>query len=109
MNSRFNRLVEQQIDLFISICQKYIDQQGLKDKVWITKDEESSVIGIGDPDKLVHNRDYGFTFYYEMIIGRDLQEVVDEFKFKLSHFIKLANTTDKFKAFRNDKKINKEN
>ena len=104
MSSRFLRIVEQQIDVFITICNRYIDERGLKGKVWVTKDEELSVVGIGDPDKLKHSKDYGFTFYYEMIIGRNLQEVVDEFKFKLDHFIKFANSSGRFKVFKNEER-----
>jgi hypothetical protein len=109
--SRYYRIVEQQIDVFITICERYIEQRGLKGKVWVTKDEEMSVVGIGDPDKLKQSKDYGFVFYYEMIIGRDLQEVVDEFKFKLDHFIKHANSSSRFKVFRNEenKQRNQEN
>lgn len=102
--TRFYRIVEQQIDLFVEICQKYIKDKNLDtSKVWVIKDFENSVVGIGDPDKLMHNRDFGFVFYYEMIFNK-LDDAVSEFKFKLDHFIKLSNSSDRFPAFKNAKK-----
>ena len=100
--SRFLRVVEQQVDIFVEICRKYIEQKGLDKKIWVTKDEEASVVGIGDPDKVFHSKDYGFCFYYEMIFNR-FDEAIEEFKFKLDHFIKLSKQTNKFPAFRDGK------
>jgi hypothetical protein len=98
---RYHRLIEQKIDIFVDICNKIVTEKGLSKKVWVFKDELMSVVGIGDPDKSMVSKDYGFVFYYEMILDREMGDVVEEFMFKLEHFIKLANTTDKFKVFRN--------
>ncbi|MDO8641088.1 MAG: hypothetical protein Q7R33_06050 [Nitrosarchaeum sp.] len=97
---RYHRIVEQQVDIFIDLCKKLIQQRGLESKIWVQKDEQESIVGIGDPDKLVHHKDFGFAFYYEMIISQKLEDVVAEFVFKLDHFIKLANTTNKFPKFK---------
>jgi len=104
MNSRFFKIVDQQIDMFIEVCRRCIKDKGLDSKIWVIKDEEASVVGIGDPDKLMHNKDFGFVFYYEMIISRPFEDAVDEFKFKLDHFIKTAKLTGKFAAFNDEKK-----
>lgn len=102
-NRRYHILIEQQIDIFVDVCKEIITKKNLSKQVWVIKDEDMSVVGIGDPDKLIYKKDFGFALYYEMIIGR-LSEAVDEFRFKLDHFIKLANTTDRFEAFKNDQK-----
>ena len=102
--SRFYRIVEQQVDLFVEICQKHIIEKGIDPKkVWVIKNQKDSVVGIGDPDKLMHNKDFGFVFYYEMIFNK-LDDAISEFKFKLGHFIKVSNSTNKFPAFRDAKK-----
>lgn len=102
--SRFYRIVEQQVDIFVEVCKDYIKNKGLDTKkVWVIKDQENSVVGIGDPDKLMHNRDFGFVFYYEMIFNK-LEDAVNEFKFKLDHFIKISNSTDRFPVFKDVKK-----
>jgi hypothetical protein len=101
--SRFYRIVEQQIDIFIEICQKYITEKGLQDKIWVIKDQEDSSVNIGDPDKLAHNKDFGFVFYYEMIVFK-LDDAFNEFKFKFDHFVKTSKLTNRFPAFKNEKK-----
>jgi len=100
-NRRYHILIEQQIDIFIECCKNYIEEKKLK--VWAIKDEASSMVGIGDPDKLFHSKDFGFVLPYETIIGRH-DDAFEEFIFKLEHFIKLANNTNKFKVFKNDAK-----
>jgi hypothetical protein len=102
--SRFYRIVEQQVDIFVEICKNHIKDKNLNiDKIWVIKDQESSVVGIGDPDKLMHNKDFGFVFYYETIFN-NLENAVDEFKFKLDHYIKVSNSTDRFPIFKDVKK-----
>mgnify|MGYP000847521228 FL=1 len=96
-NRRFHILIEQQIDIFIECCKKYLTTQNLK--VWVIKNEIDSIVGIGDPDKLFHSKDFGFTIPYEMIISNH-DNAFEEFVFKLNHFIKIANSSDKFKAFK---------
>jgi hypothetical protein len=101
-NRRYHVIIEQQVDIFIEACKKVIEQKGLT-KIWVTKDEETSMVYIGDPDKASFNKDAGFTFYYEMIVNR-LDDAMTEFIFKLNHFIKVARSTDRYKVFKNDKK-----
>jgi|GEM_PF-4061465 len=111
VKGRFYQLVEKNIDIFIEICKLHIKKRHLENKIKVIKDEQLSVVAIGDPNVQIMNKNFGFVFYYEMIFGRDLQDVNDEFKFKLDHFIKTANQTNKFPAFKNEKQesINKEN
>jgi hypothetical protein len=98
---RYHKIIENQVDMFVDLCKKIIDAKGLKDKIWVIKDEDMSAVSIGDPDKMSHNKDFGFTMYYEMIVNR-LSEAAEEFDFKLEHFIKVANSTDRFKRFKNN-------
>lgn len=101
-NRRYHIIIEQKVDIFIDVCQKYIEKYQLQKFVWIIKDEQNSVIGVGNPDKLLHSKDFGFSIYYETII-EDMNTAVDLFKLKLNHFIKLAKSTDKFPAFKHGK------
>lgn len=96
-NRRYHILIEKQVDAFIECCQKYLTTQNIK--VWVIKDEVISMVGIGDPDKLFHNKDFGFTIPYETILTNH-DNAFDEFVFKLNHFIKIASASDKFKAFK---------
>lgn len=98
-NRRYHVIIEKQVDMFVDLCRKIIEDKGLT-KVWITKDEKESIVGIGDPDKATFCKDFGFTFYYEMIVGR-LEDAVNEFIFKLNHFTKVAQSSDRFKVFKN--------
>jgi len=97
-NRRYHILIEQQIDIFVECCKKYIEKANLK--VWAIKDELTSMVGIGDPDKLFHSKDFGFVMPYETIIN-NRDEAFEEFAFKLEHFIKVAKETDKFSKFKN--------
>jgi len=97
---RYHVLIEQKINIFIDICNRIITEKKLNKKIWVYKDELGSAVGIGDPDKPLQGKDYGFVFYYEMILEKDLGDAVKEFEFKLDHFIKVANTSDKFKSFK---------
>ena len=106
-NRRYHIIIEQTIDIFVNICQQYIKTKGLEKKVWVIKDEQQSVVTIGDPDKLFDCKDFGFAFYYEMILSRKMNEAVDEFIFKLEHFIKHANATGRFSVFRTNDKTKK--
>jgi len=96
---RYHILIEQKVDVFIDICKKAIQAKNLENKIWVEKNEISSMVGIGDPDKLMHNKDFGFSFSYEAIIER-FEDTIYEFEFKLDHYIKTANSTNKFKNFR---------
>jgi hypothetical protein len=96
---RYHIIIEQKVDVFIQVCETYIKKYGIEKKVWVVKDQLNSLVGIGDPDKLTHSKDYGFTIFYEAILD-DMNKAVDLFKFKLEHFIKVAKTTDKFQAFK---------
>jgi len=98
---RFHRIIEQQVDIFVDVCKKHVEDKGLT-KVWVIKDEEASLVSIGNPDKLQHNKDFGFSMYYETIVF-NLDEAVNEFLFKLNHFIKVAQATDRYSAFKNGK------
>lgn len=99
---RYHRIIEQQVDIFIEICKRHINEKGLENKIWVVKDEQASVVSIGNPDKLPHNRDFGFTMYYESIVP-SLDDAVGEFVFKLDHFIKVAQTSDRYTVFKNGK------
>jgi len=98
-NRRYHILIEQQINIFIDVCRSRLKEQGLENKVWVVKHEEESIVGIGDPDKLPHSKDFGFVFYYEQILGK-MEDAIAEFQFKLDHFIKVARSTGKFKVFK---------
>lgn len=100
--SRFYAIVEKQVDIFVEVCQRYITEKGLQNKVWVIKNQEDSSVSIGDPDKLTHNKDFGFVFYYEMIVFK-LEDAVNEFKFKFDHFVKTSKLTNRFQAFKNEK------
>lgn len=98
-NRRYHILIEQQVDIFVEVCKNRLKELGLQDSVWVVKHEEESMVGIGDPDKLPHSKDFGFVFYYEQIISRP-NDAIEEFKFKLDHFVKVAKSTGKFKVFK---------
>ena len=98
-NRRYHVLIEQQIDIFVDVAKHRLEELGLQDKVWVVKYEEESAVGIGDPDKLPHSKDFGFIFYYEQIIGK-MDDAIQEFKFKLDHFVKVAKSTGRFKVFK---------
>lgn len=100
---RYHVIIERQVDMFVDLCRKIIDSKRLKDKIWVEKDEDMSIVNVGDPDKLSYHKNFGFTIPYEMIVNR-LTEAAEEFDFKLDHFIKVANSTDRFKRFKNDSK-----
>jgi hypothetical protein len=100
---RYHIIIEQKVDIFVQVCQKYIKLTSLEKKVWVTKDEMASLVGIGDPDKIVSSKDYGFAVYYEAILD-DFGAAVELFRFKLNHFIKTAQTTNRFQVFKNGKK-----
>jgi hypothetical protein len=99
---RYHKLIEQQVDIFIEICKRHVIDKGLSDKIWVTKDEVMSAVSIGNPDKMPHNRDFGFTMYYESIVP-SIDNAVEEFVFKLDHFIKVAHTSDRYAVFKNGK------
>lgn len=101
-NRRYHRIIEQEVDIFVNVCQKIVKDKKL-DKVWVTKDEQLSVVSIGDPDKATYSKNFGFSMYYETIVGQ-IDEAINEFLFKLNHFIKVAESSDKFKIFKNDTK-----
>jgi len=98
---RYHALIEQKVDIFIECCDNYIKKHYKNLKVWVIKDEQASMVGIGDPDKLFHSKDFGFIIPYETVI-QNHDEAVNEFIFKLDHFIKVAKTTNKFKIFNDD-------
>ena len=99
---RYHILIEQQVDLFISLCSKIVKDRNIDKTVWVSKEEESSMVCAGNPDKVYYSKDFGFTIPYEAIM-KDISEAIELFVFKLDHFIKLAQSTNKFSAFKNDK------
>lgn len=99
MIGRYHNLIEQIIDQFILVCQNRVDEVGLGKKVWVTKDLEDSMVNVGDPDRISSSRDFGFSIPYETILS-DFSDGYNEFNFKLEHFIKIANSMDKFNVFR---------
>jgi hypothetical protein len=107
---RYHKIIEQQVDIFIEICKRHVKEKNLESKIWVVKDEQMSCVSIGNPDKLPHSRDFGFTMYYESIVP-SLDDAVSEFVFKLDHFIKVAQTSDRYSVFKDGKKsqTNREN
>ena len=97
---RIHKIIEHDVDIFISICNTYLDECGLNE-VCASKDIETSIITVGRKDQDHQKPGFGFTIPYESVIN-NLQNAFDEFKFKVKHF---ANNIEKFSAFRvkNDK------
>jgi hypothetical protein len=97
MIGRIHKIIENQIDLFIILCNDFLLQQHFN-KILAKKDIESSVIYIGDFSYNVCSPKFGFIISYEQILDNS-NAAFEEFKFKVLHFSK---NSDRFESFRRE-------